>query len=265
MIELGLAVESLVPWFAHEQESPFVLIRGSDAHAAAWADMLAEALRRSYISDVTLNDRAASTGRQQSEIVAAKLPDRGATMAGDFGEFLVFLYHATQEHPVEVIGPKKWRLKQDRTKPAPYSDVVHFILPSWPTPTADDRLLCSEVKTKSTDGASTPVSAAIEDSKKDRVSRLAKTLVWLKERAIGEDLGSTKIEHLERFIDAVGSPPYQKEFRAVAIVCSSLVDNEIGDAPTVTPLDYSLVVMSVPKLKEIYQSVFDAALASTSA
>ncbi|MBM4291364.1 MAG: DUF1837 domain-containing protein, partial [Deltaproteobacteria bacterium] len=94
----------------------------------------------------------------------------GATMAGDFGEILVYLYQSVRELPVEALGVKKWRLKQDRTKPAPHSDVVHFVLPSWPMPSDKDVLLCSEVKTKSTDGDSTPIQSAIADSEKDRKS-----------------------------------------------------------------------------------------------
>ena len=77
-------------------------------------------------------------------------------MAGDFGEILVFLYHAAEEHPMAVIGPKKWRLKQDRTKPTPYLDVVHFVVPTWPDSSEHDCLVCSEVKTKSTAGSRLP-------------------------------------------------------------------------------------------------------------
>lgn len=262
MIDLGLAVNSLLPWFTHEQDSPYFLIRVTDEHSASWPDVLAEAVRRAYITDTVMEEQSQRTGRSKSEIVATKLPSRGATMAGDFGEILVFLYHASQEHPIAIIGPKKWQLKQDRTKPAPYSDVVHFVVPSWPTATEQDRILCSEVKTKSTDGESTPITSAIEDCKKDRVSRLAKTLVWLRERALGQDMGSTTLAHLERFINATEHPPAQKQFRAVAVVCSSLVEEELSAAPTAAPTDHSVVVVAVPNLKGLYESVFDAALAS---
>lgn len=265
MIDLGLSVADLLPWFNHELDSPYYLIRIKEEQTALWPSMLAEAVRRSYVADAAIDEQALRTGRPKAEIVAAKLPDRGATMAGDFGEVLVFLYHATREHPVAVIGPKKWRLKQDRTKPAPYSDVVHFVSPSWPAATAQDRILCSEVKTKSTNGDSTPVASAIEDCEKDRVSRLAKTLAWLRERALGEDLGSTSLAHLERFINATDHPPAQKCFRAVAVVCSSLVEGELGDTPQEPPIDHSVVVVSVPKLKELYERVFDSVLASVTA
>lgn len=259
MDELGLDLEQVRSWFAHEQESPFALVRVSEAHAKAWANALGLAVRRCYVLDSHIEKRAREAGVQPADIVASKLPDPGSTMAGDFGEILVYLYQGAKEHPRKAIGPKKWRLKQDRTKPAPYSDVVHFVLPSWPKPSAQDVLLCSEVKTKSTDGDSSPIAAAIEDSAKDRTSRLAKTLVWLRERALNEDLGSVKLAHLDRFIKATDHPPATKRFRAVAVVCSSLLTGELATAPASAPTEYSVVVISVPDLKKLYTSVFDAA------
>jgi hypothetical protein len=262
MKELGLDVSNILPWFSHEQDVPYVLIRVSPDYTASWAAVLGVPLRRCYITDDALDINAQRTGLPKSELVAAKLPDPGSTMAGDFGEILVYLYHAAKKHPTAVIGPKKWRLKQDRTKPAPYSDVVHFVMPSWPHSTEDDLLLCSEVKTKSTNGETSPITAAIADCEKDRTSRLAKTLVWLRDRALGEDLGSTTIEHLDRFINATDHPPAQKHFRAVAIVCSSLVDDELIDAPDETSTAHTVVVISVPDLKQLYEAVFKAAHAT---
>ncbi|MCG6658585.1 DUF1837 domain-containing protein [Halomonas campisalis] len=258
MRDLDIDISAIAPWFADEHQSPYVLVCVSDEHAAAWADVLGVPVRQCYIDDALLEARAQETGRTKSEIVAAKLPDRGSTMAGDFGEILVFLYHAAVEPGTELIGPKKWRLKQDRTKPAPYSDVVHFVLPNWPQPSEQDRILCSEVKTKSTSGDSSPVKAAIMDCEKDRTSRLAKTLVWLKERALIDDLGTTTVDHLERFIKATDHPPAQKQFRAVAIICASLVDEELEDTPDEEPADHTVVVIAVPSLKQRYEEVFDA-------
>lgn len=114
------------------------------------------------------------------------------------------------------------------------------------------------MKTKSTNGDSTPISSAIADCEKDRTSRLAKTLVWLKERALHEDLGSTTVAHLERFTKATDHPEAQKQFRAVAVVCASLVDDELADAPEEEPTDHTVVVIAVPDLKQRYEDVFYA-------
>jgi hypothetical protein len=258
MRDIGLDTAIFARWFAEEHNSPYVLVCVANEYADAWSAVLGVPIRRCYIDDALLDQRAQDTDRPKSDLVAAKLPDRGSTMAGDFGEILVFLYHAAAEQGVELIGPKKWRLKQDRTKPAPYSDVVHFVLPHWPEASTDDRILCSEVKTKSTNGDSTPISSAIADCEKDRTSRLAKTLVWLKERALHEDLGTTTVAHLERFTEATDHPEAQKQFRAVAVVCASLVHGELADAPEEEPTDHTVVVIAVPDLKQRYEDVFDA-------
>lgn len=260
MDDLGFDIETALGWFPHEQEAPYVLVRVSEEHAQAWANAIGVAVRRCYVSDAIVQARAAALGVPEANIIAAAMPDRGSTMSGDFGEILVYFYQAAQELPNQSIGPRKWRLKQDRTKPAPHSDVVHFVLPNWPTPSADDRLLCAEVKTKATDGAFTPISKAIDDCKKDRTSRLAKTLVWLRDRALLGDVEDVEIAQLERFINATDHPEATRRFRAVAVVCEDLVDGELGDAPGAADAAYTLVVISVPELKDRYQSVYDAAM-----
>ncbi len=271
MKELGLDIKDVLPWFQEEQSSPYILIRVPSEHAEQWAIDLAAAIRRCYISDADLMQRADELEQQlggtvelrQATVIGAKLPDPGSTMAGDFGEIVTYLFQAMQLHPQLAFGPKKWKLKQDRTKPAPFSDVIHFVLPNWPTPSEEDQLLCAEVKTKSTSGTSSPIVAAIGDSAKDQASRLAKTLVWLKERAVTESLGDTTIAHLDRFIKATDYPSATKRFFAVAVVCATLLDAELQDAPEAEPDACSVVVMAVPDLKKVYEACFAAAKATT--
>jgi hypothetical protein len=119
-------------------------------------------------------------------------------------------------------------------------------------------LLCAEVKTKSTDGTSTPIASAIADSEKDRLGRLAKTLVWLRERALVEDLGTTSLALIGRFLEATDHPPADKRFWAVAVVCTSILDAELSDAPEAKPDDYSVAVIGIPELKNRYEKVFEA-------
>ena len=259
MNDLGLDLEQVRNWFPHEQNEPYVLVRVSSEHAAAWAELLGLPVRRCYITDSLLQSSAADRNVSEREIVGAQLPDAGPVMAGDFGEILVYLYQGAVEYPDVALGATKWRLKEGRTKPAPYSDVVHFVLPSWPTPSGDDMVLCSEVKTKSTNGTFTPVEDAIEGCRKDRISRLAKTLVWLRERAMTEELGDITIDHLHRFINATDCPPAQKRFRAVAVVAADLLEAELEHTPTEVSMDYTVVVVSVPDLRETYTAVFAAA------
>lgn len=262
MQELEVDLEAFGDLFVTIQSDPFTLVEIDAEQAAALAGQLGVPVRRCYIGDRVLRERMAKTGSSAQALIGAKLPDRGSTMAGDFGEILTALFQAAREHPGEVFDPKKWRLKQDRTKPAPGSDVVQLILPHWPTPSDEDRVICSEVKTKSTRGRSKPVAAAIEDSKKDSSRRFVKTLNWLKERALDTGLSTVSTEHLDRFIRAVDYPPAQREFRAVAVISATLVEAELEGVEAPPAGERSLVVLSVPDLKANYESVYDAALIS---
>lgn len=262
MLELDVDFEAFGEVFSTTQSTPFAVIEIDVEQAATFADRLGVPVRRCYISDPSLRARAAVTSVSAHTIVGSKLPDRGSTMAGDFGEILTALFYAASEYPGIVLDPKKWRLKQDRTKPAPGSDVVQIILPQWPEASVNDRIICAEVKTKSTPGGSTPIASAIADSEKDSSRRFVKTLNWLKERAIDTGLATVSIEQLDRFIHAVDHPEATREFRAVAVVCASLVADELVGVVPPPPSERALIVISVPDLKENYERVFDAALLS---
>lgn len=262
MDELGFDFNDAVAWFQHRQDHPYVLVRLTPEQTQELQNQTTAALRRCYISDQLLTDQATVLGLQQSEVLSSRLPDPGSTMAGDFGEILCYFYQSAKELPACAIGVKKWRLKQDRTKPAPRSDVVHFLMPNRPNSSVEDAILCAEVKLKSTASNTTPIASAIEDCEKDRTSRLAKTLVWLRERAMTEQPGDVDIPLLNRFIDLVDHPPVAKRYRAVAVICANLVDQELLSAPMVPSPDFSLLVIAVPNLKQTYETVFSAVHAS---
>ncbi len=262
MDELGFDFSNAVAWFPHDQDQPYVLVKVSAESVAQLIETMGIPLRRCYVTDATLTQAALQHGVSQAEILRAKLPDPGSIMSGDFGEVLVYFYQAAKELPASAIVPKKWRLKQDRTKPAPKSDVVHFVMPDRPHASTADTVLCSEVKAKATASATTPIADAIADCTKDRVGRLASTLVWLRERAMTEDLGDVDMALLNRFIDAIDSPSAAKRYRAVAVVCNTLLDAELATAPSESGTDFTLVVIAVPDLRATYTAVFAAAHAS---
>lgn len=263
MQELGLDPALAKTWFNVVQNAPFMLVQVDEATAATLPALLTVAVRRSFVTDTKIAEAIASNGLTEAAAIAAKLPDPGSVMAGDFGEILTYVLHAALCHPETAFGPKKWRLKQERNQPAPKSDVVHFVLPSWPTASAQDVLLCSEVKVKSTAGASEPIKNAIKDCAKDRKSRLVATLVWLKERALFEPLGAIDIAQLDRFLKPDEHPPHTKKFYAVAVISANFVGDELRDAPPEQPTDYDVVVVSLPQLKTCYEAAFVAAKAST--
>lgn len=249
----------VLPWFVVGPEQQYARISVPAEHVATWGDLLQDAVRRCYISDDRLAERAQETQSTPAEILAAVLPDAGAVMSGDFGEIIGYLYLATREQVTVATGPKRWRLKQDRTKAAPGSDVVQFILPQWPQASAEDRLICAEVKAKATPGNFTPIAKAIEGSQKDSTSRLCRTLVWLRERALLQDIGAVTLPQLNRFINATEFPAYTRQFHAVAVICSNLVAAELATlVPANIPVGCALVVISVPDLQNTYTTVYEA-------
>lgn len=137
MQELGLNPALARTWFKLVQSAPFMLVQLDEATAATLPAFLATAVRRSFVADDKVTEAAATPGVQEADAIAANLPDSGAVMVGDFGEILTYVLHAALCVPHTTFRPKKWRLKQERNKPAPKSDGVRFILPNWPA--ASDR------------------------------------------------------------------------------------------------------------------------------
>lgn len=263
MQELGLQPEAAAPWFVTTPAQGYTRVSVPAEYAAAWGDLLSDAVRRCYISDAKLQQRAQATGDTTATVLEATLPDPGSVMSGDFGEIVGYIYLATREAPMTATGPKKWRLKQDRTKAAPCSDVVQFVLPNWPEATPGDRIICAEVKAKATPGPFAPIARAIEGSLLDQASRLTRTLVWLRERAITDGIGDFSLAQLNRFINATDHPPYIRTFHAIAVVCTNLVDQEIATLiPDDIPENCALVVLSVPELRVAYTTVYAAVMQS---
>jgi hypothetical protein len=261
--ELGLQVDMVAPWFVVGPEQEYTRVAVPVEYSATWGDLLRDAVRRCYISDQRLQERAQATQSTPTQILAAKLPEPGSVMSGDFGEIVGYIYLASREDAANAIGPKRWRLKQDRTKAAPGSDVVQLIVPQWPQASAADRVICAEVKAKATDGNFSPIARAIEGSQKDRTSRLSRTLVWLRERALNEDIGSVTLPQLERFINATEFPSYVRSFHAIAVICSGFVDAELESLmPADIPNNCALVVISIPDLRNTYTAVYEAVLQS---
>ncbi|WP_198410923.1 hypothetical protein [Cryobacterium sp. TMT2-42-4] len=258
MDELGIDVAQSKAWFPTIEKTGYTFVEVTDEQARLWSDTLGLPIRRCYISDAVLAQRGAIHGSSRTDVLNAKTPPRGSTMAGDFGEIIVALFQAAEFSPGSLLEPKKWRLKHDRTKPASHSDIVQFVVPTWPVASDEDWILCAEVKTKSTAGQTEPIVAAIEDSTKDRLSRLSKTLPWLRERALVEDLGTVTVAHLDRFINLTEHPPAGRRFRAVAVISEEMVQTELITLPSDIPVECGVVVISVPRLKEVYESVFES-------
>lgn len=265
MKELGLDLAEVSTFFIEQHDDPFVLVKVEASRTDEWTQLLGVPARRCYIADERLQAIVDAQGHTHQVVVETKIPSKGSVMAGDYGEIMTALYLASRAHPEETLEPKMWSLKGDRTKASQGSDVVQLHLPDWPDASTNDRVMCAEVKTKSTNTKATPIADALADSTKDRESRLAKTLTWIRERAILGDTTTVRVEHLNRFIKGDENPPAKFEFRAVAVISSELVADatsaDVFADLELPPQDVcTLIVISVPDLKNNYQKLFEQLL-----
>jgi hypothetical protein len=265
---LGLDLGVFAASFLEVHDVPFVLIRADVSECEKWAEILGVPARRCYISDARLQARAAAAKVDAAEIAAAMIPDPGSVMSGDFGEILVAFYLAARSLPAVAIDPLRWRYKADRTKSAPYSDVVQMFLPTWPEASFEDRIVCAEVKAKATSGSFDPIEAARTGSALDRRGRLVNTLAWLKDKALTDGSETVDVDQLSRFIRATDHPAALWEFCAVAVIDASMVDDEVAKISTEVDdpeaSECALIVISVPELKKRYTELFKEIVDCTS-
>ena len=97
MNDLGLEIDTVVPWFAVEPQAGYTRVAVAAEYTTTWDDILCDAVRRCYISDEQLAERAHMANTTPAEIVAALLPDPGSIMSGDFGEIVGYIYLASRE------------------------------------------------------------------------------------------------------------------------------------------------------------------------
>jgi len=263
--DFGVDLPTWARVFGFVDETTHRRVVMSQVHMSAVSDTLGIAIRRSYISDEQVRKRQVETGHTAATIVASKLPDPGSTMSGDFGEILTAILQASREHPTTVLDSKKWRLKPDRNKPVQGADVVQMVFSDWPRHSAEDRLICCEVKTKATSGSSQPLRTALEDSRKDSDGRIAKTLVWLREKSIDPGLGSISHDQISRFINTTDEPLAHRDFHAVVVLSEDLVDAETLGISDYDISGRTLTVVSVPDLKQTYEEAYQIAALSSDA
>jgi hypothetical protein len=255
--ELGLDLPAYRREFPVDDQGEFLLVVVSEQAAQEMRTGLVEAVRRSYVSDTALEARILATGRPKTAVLLSTLPPAGSVRSGDFGEILSAVFQAAHRDD-EVLDPKKWRLKADRTKAAPYLDILQMVLPHWPESSADDELLAAEVKAKATGGTFHPIEKAIADLTGNRVGRIARTLGWLKDRAISTGIdGSVSLDQIERFLEASEHPPSSHQFRAIAVVDTAFVEAELASsAEALRDSPVPVYVISVPELRGVYEEIY---------
>ena len=225
--------------------------------ASALENYMVQSLPECYTTKKTLKMRAEATKVSLSQLMANKLPDAGNVMSGDFGEIIAMFFLSTERTEVTTLI-KKWRYKQDRNKAAPHADIVIFHRENSAAASKNDFIICAEAKQKATrSNTYIPIAKAIEGFEEDKTGRLARTLVWLREKAIDHE-SQREIKFLDRFtVDP--TVEYLKHFKAVAIIDRSLLDREITRQIAIPQQNesFEVVVLGVDNLKTFYERVYE--------
>lgn len=249
---------------SEQSQGNILIFKMTSAEAAIFADGLPAAFRDCYLDDQSIaNALHGGIGTTRRDVILSAIPDNPSVASGDFGEVMSYLLLKSRHATRDVDGPKKWRWKTDRNKPAPHTDVVLFSATHPPSPT--DCVIAAESKSRATSASQLQFLNALSGAKKDKTSRLAKTLVWFREKAIRTGDGEL-LRKMKRFIDAPesGNGPYLKEFKAVLVTDSTLQDEEITTFNQAAPdLDgIEVIVISIPDMRSFYDHLFGDVAAS---
>lgn len=232
-----------------------------DGNAKLVEDFLVRSLPWCYTTKTHLRRRVERTGREPSEILANRLPDPGSVMSGDFGE-ITTMFFLSSERKESTTLIKKWRYKENREKAAPLSDIVILYREAPERASKRDFVICAEAKQKATKSKEyVPIAQAVEGFEKDRTGRLARTIAWLREKAIDQE-EPEMISLIERFALELDTE-YAKYFKAVAVVDRALLDEELTreiDLPQQNS-SFEVIVLGINDLKKLYGRVFQRAQA----
>jgi len=257
--------ENMFSWFEdHQKLADAIDVR---AHVlpkdktALLEDFLVANIPNCYITDQNIAARMVDTGLSASQILQNQVPDRGSVMAGDFGE-VTTLFFLGSERDETINNIMKWQYKQDRNKAAPHSDVVILYRENSKKTSVNDFVICAEAKLKSTKSNFSPIERSIEGYKSDKTGRLARTLVWLKEKEINHG-NADSIAFVERFTDKHLDTEYSKYFRAVGIIDRAFIDDELSKAIELPDQseDFEIIVLGISNLKDLYERTFGRAVA----
>lgn len=221
---------------------------------------LKEGALNSFIHELTENFRLSYITNEELEVLSSKnemsksdfleqfiIPDKGNVKSGDWGE--IFSFHSVVEHfsnkGIELIGPYKWMWK-DRNKPAQYSDVILF-----GSDDESDLAVTIESKMKATKSNKHRIQDAIDGSEDDKLTRMSKTIFWLREKfARLGDVENKKL--VERFAYPAKHGTYTKIFKAIAIVDKQFEQEELEKEFSKSK-DIIVLLFSIEELKETYE------------
>lgn len=185
--------------------------------------------RKAYIADEDLDVIVAGMETSRKKEIENIIPTKAIIKSGEFAEILSYLLFLAK-NPEYNIAPLRWRWKEERDRAVHFADILLLSCPDETHPSATDKLMTVEVKSRATKPASdeSSINNAIVGALNDSVSREGKTLSFLRQRYT-RDKQFDMAKKVLRFENAVAHP-YQTQHNAIAIVDSTYMkDYHIGN------------------------------------
>ncbi len=257
---------NLLTHFEETQSTPFIILTLKDDEWDTLLEKLPEKYKECLTSENELTERMRIFWRTRAQELSEKIPTVWSIKSWDFWEILA--YHLFEEMYSwdNLHWPKKWRWKESKDKPAPYADVIFFTPINW-APTESDLLVSIESKMKATSTNNSPIQDAIGWAEKDYISRLAKSLPWLKEKykrnALSDTANESKylslVNTLNRYIESETYWKYTKHVKAIAFIDKSFLQWE-KDKPIILPdpeIEWlQIYVVWIDNLKDLYENTY---------
>ena len=201
-------------------------------------------------------EKATQSGIARRDVISTYIPDKPNIMSGEFGEILSFHIMKDKYAIFNPYAPLKWRYKESNNTPSHKTDFVLICHDK-----SSDFIVAAECKAKATQQTDNPIIEAIKGMKKDVLTRLADTLVWLKSKAMQEG-NIESVKKLQKLLDPVAYGSYEKKFKAIAIIDKDLFIEPLHTQEDIAGLnfDFELIAIVIPSLKKNYETIFEKIL-----
>ena len=245
----------MLEYFSATKKYDLKVYEISEDNINTLSDILPPLFLKCYASKKKIS-KASKNGVARREVIASYIPDKPNIMSGEFGEILSFHIMKDEYSKLNPYAPLKWRYKEAKNSPSPKTD---FILICHDV--NNDLVVAAECKTKATPRTKNPIEEAINGMRKDMLTRLTSTLIWLRDKAI--QAGKTeKIKILNKLLDPVIYGGFEKEFKAIAIIDKDLFTEPLHTEDDISDLkfNFELIAIVVPQLKKNYKTIFEKML-----
>jgi hypothetical protein len=242
-------------FFSYIEKNGFQMYKLNISDTECFLNSITEEFRKCYILDKDLAEKSVKEGISKKEFLEQYiLPSVGKIKSGDFGEILSCFFvkeHYNQKDFI-LVCPRKLIWKIDRDKAMPFTDAVGFYREDTARTSGKDFVVSVESKMKATRSSVNKIQEAIDGAQKDKTTRLAKTLVWLKQKYARE--GNTQMsKFIERYSDPVALGTFSKIYKAFVILDSKFEPSEIRQSMNNNE-GIIMIVVVMNNLKDIYEN-----------